>query len=67
MSVCLRCGAPFSCAMLGEMDGPCWCTELPRFLPVPGVGASCFCPGCLKMEIATQQAASPAGPAETDQ
>jgi hypothetical protein len=45
----------FSCAMLGEQDGPCWCTAMPAVLPVPGVDASCWCPGCLKLQIAAQQ------------
>lgn len=62
MSVCLRCAAPFNCAMMSEMDGPCWCTDMPRFLPVPGTGASCYCPHCLKLEIEAQKAALPEAP-----
>ena len=34
MSICQRCGMAFSCAMLGEQDGPCWCTAMPAVLPV---------------------------------
>ena len=56
MSICLRCGAAFSCAMLGEQDGPCWCSAMPAALPVPGEGASCWCPGCLKLAIEAKKA-----------
>jgi hypothetical protein len=63
MSVCFRCGAPFSCAMLGEMEGPCWCTELPRMMPLPGLeAASCYCPGCLKIALAEQTDPKPPPP-----
>jgi len=63
MSICLRCGAAFSCAMLGEQDGPCWCTALPPALPLPGAaGASCFCPGCLKLEIETRKGSAATPP-----
>jgi hypothetical protein len=52
MSICIRCGAAFGCAMLGEMDGPCWCTQLPPIVPVPAKEVSgCMCPGCLKLHI----------------
>jgi len=33
-------------------DGPCWCTELPPVVPVPGVDAACWCPACLRAHIA---------------
>ena len=64
MSICLRCGVAFSCALLGEQDGPCWCTALPAVLPVPASdgAASCFCPGCLKMAIDAQKSSEPAPP-----
>ncbi len=60
MSVCCRCGAAFSCAMVdpdpAAPDQPCWCTALPPALPVPGDGAtSCYCPICLRDVIATQR------------
>ena len=55
MSICLRCGAAFSCAMRGEADGPCWCTAMPPVVAVPGEGASCWCPGCLKLHIESQR------------
>jgi hypothetical protein len=55
MSACARCGATLSCAMLGEMDGPCWCTQLPPALPVPTEAAGCLCRACLKMQIAALQ------------
>ncbi|HAV36292.1 MAG TPA: hypothetical protein DCX52_08045 [Massilia sp.] len=51
MSTCSRCGARFGCAMVDGGAGPCWCTELPPALPVPGVDASCWCPACLRAHI----------------
>ena len=51
MSTCSRCGASFGCAMVDGGAGPCWCTELPPALPVPGVDASCWCPACLRAHI----------------
>jgi hypothetical protein len=64
MSTCTRCGASFGCAMLDGSDGPCWCTELPPVVPVPGAadtatGAGCWCPACLRQHIAQLQKASP--------
>ncbi|AKU23195.1 cysteine-rich CWC family protein [Massilia sp. NR 4-1] len=41
MSICTRCGASFSCAMVDAgPDGklptePCWCTYFPPAVPVP--------------------------------
>ena len=58
MSTCTRCGAEFGCAMADGGAGPCWCTELPPIVPVPGVDASCWCPACLKLHI-DQQSSSP--------
>ena len=55
MSVCLGCGVTFNCAMLGDMPGRCWCMDLPPVVTVPGLDASCLCPGCLKLRIAAQQ------------
>ncbi len=69
MSTCTRCGATFSCAMAdgGPADQPCWCTELPPVVPVPGsatAGASCWCPACLRAHIsATVQDKSSPPPA----
>jgi hypothetical protein len=64
MSVCIACGMSFSCAMLGEQDGPCWCTAMPAVLPVPvaGTAASCYCPGCLKLVIEAQKSSQVAPP-----
>lgn len=59
MSICIRCGAAFGCAMLGEMDGPCWCTALPPTVPVPTKEAGCMCPGCLKIHIEILQRSPP--------
>jgi len=59
MSTCARCGATFSCAMADPSDGqPCWCTQLPPAVPVPGkdgapVDTSCWCPDCLRRHIET--------------
>ena len=52
MSLCTRCGAAFGCAMADGADGPCWCTELPPVVPLPGVEAGCWCPACLRAHIA---------------
>jgi hypothetical protein len=38
--------------MADGIDGPCWCTELPPVVPLPGVDASCWCPACLRAHIA---------------
>ncbi|NRR32413.1 cysteine-rich CWC family protein [Oxalobacteraceae bacterium] len=63
MSVCARCGATFSCAMADPGDGqPCWCTQLPPAVPVPGAdatGAACWCPDCLKAHIAAKLSVPP--------
>lgn len=63
MSVCKRCGAAFSCAMVDGNDGsPCWCTAMPPAVPVPAVSAdpvtdlTCWCPACLKQHIAEREA-----------
>ncbi|MYM41346.1 hypothetical protein [Duganella qianjiadongensis] len=48
-------------------EAPCWCTELPMLLPVPVAGASgCWCPDCLRAEIAAQQRAHAGGSAATE-
>lgn len=62
MSICIRCGAVFGCAMLGEMDGPCWCTELPPAMPVPGKETGCLCPVCLKIQVEMMQSSALAPP-----
>ena len=65
MSVCARCGATFSCAMVDPAPGadpaaPCWCTYLPASLPVPSApGSSCWCADCLRQHIAAQQNTAP--------
>ncbi len=44
--------APVSAA---NPAAPCWCTALPALLPVPQAGAAgCWCPDCLRAEIAAQ-------------
>ena len=58
MSVCIRCGATFGCAMADGLDGPCWCTALPAVVPVPGGEAGCWCPACLTLHIAAQESSS---------
>jgi hypothetical protein len=55
MSTCTRCGAAFGCAMADGAAEPCWCTQLPPLVPVPGEAAACWCPACLKQHIAAQQ------------
>jgi hypothetical protein len=56
MSTCTRCGAEFGCAMADGGSAPCWCTELPPVVPVPGVDARCWCPQCLTQHMASQRA-----------
>ncbi|NML60433.1 cysteine-rich CWC family protein [Massilia sp. RP-1-19] len=53
MSTCTRCGTEFGCSMADGLDAPCWCTELPSVVPVPGEAAACWCPACLRQHIAT--------------
>lgn len=53
-SICARCGAAFGCAMAAgaAVSGPCWCTLLPKALPVPAeAGAGCWCQACLRAHI----------------
>jgi hypothetical protein len=56
MSTCTRCGAAFGCAMADGASEPCWCTQLPPLVPVPGEAAGCWCPACLEQHIDAQQA-----------
>jgi hypothetical protein len=44
--------------------GPCWCTQLPPVVPVPGAASACWCPACLKQHIAGQASAAPEVPAQ---
>lgn len=63
MSICVRCGAGFSCGMTDDASGtPCWCAALP-VLPAsayvtkdgtPG-GSACFCPACLRALLETER------------
>lgn len=57
MSTCTRCGTEFGCAMADGLDAPCWCTELPPIVPLPGEPATCWCPACLREHI--EKAAPP--------
>ncbi|PIL39882.1 cysteine-rich CWC family protein [Massilia psychrophila] len=59
MSTCGRCGAPFGCAMADGGAQPCWCTELPAAVPVPGQPTACWCPACLKQHIDELGAVNP--------
>jgi hypothetical protein len=63
MSTCTRCGAEFGCAMADGAADPCWCTQLPSVVPVPGAPAGCWCPACLRAHIEAQQANSAKVPA----
>jgi hypothetical protein len=56
MTTCTRCGARFGCAMADGASAPCWCTQLPPVLALPGIDASCWCPECLSQHIAAQPA-----------
>jgi hypothetical protein len=59
MSLCTRCGASFSCAMVdntndstGSTGGACWCTTLPAAVAVPAEATGCWCRTCLETHIA---------------
>ena len=71
MSVCKRCGASFSCAMVDGNDGtPCWCTAMPPAVPVPSAatGLTCWCPDCLKQHVAGKnQQPAPGSAPDSDQ
>ena len=52
--ICPKCGATFSCGaeVVGER---CWCNAVPP-MPPP-IEKDCFCPQCLKDEVAKRTAA----------
>jgi hypothetical protein len=52
-SICTRCGAAFGCAMAdGASPEPCWCTLLPKAVPLPAdAAAGCWCPACLQRHL----------------
>jgi len=59
MSLCTRCGASFSCAMVDNgtdstdsTGSACWCTTLPAAVAVPTEAAGCWCRACLEAHIA---------------
>jgi hypothetical protein len=52
MSKCTLCGATFSCAMVDNTIGACWCTTLPAAVPLPEGAAGCWCRTCLETHIA---------------
>lgn len=46
-TTCIACGAQLDCN-----PGPdCWCAQLP-FTPMPEAPAGCYCPACLRRQIA---------------
>jgi len=48
---CRDCGAVFECDM--GQDTPCWCSrEFALVMPLPQVGADCYCANCLRTHIA---------------
>jgi hypothetical protein len=42
-AVCARCGVAFGC----DPAGDCWCRHAEVRLPMPALGETCLCPGCL--------------------
>ncbi len=54
MSICTRCGAEFGCAMIDGDSTPCWCMALPPVVKVPQGAAGCWCPACLRAQLAAQ-------------
>jgi hypothetical protein len=69
MSICTRCGAPFSCGMADGAGDACWCMRLPALVPVPVApataanAAGCWCPACLARHIGEIAPPNPAPPA----
>lgn len=61
MSICTRCGAEFACAMSAGASAPCWCMALPPALKVPLDAVGCWCPACLRAQIAAQVVAGASG------
>ena len=53
-TTCRLCGAVFHCGV--DAAGPCWCTEMPKIIPM-GEATSCLCPNCLEKEIVRRQEA----------
>ncbi|WP_081905555.1 cysteine-rich CWC family protein [Janthinobacterium agaricidamnosum] len=58
MSLCSRCGAPFSCGVVEPADvaspAECWCMALPRLAAPPAastatLGGACWCAACLRL------------------
>jgi hypothetical protein len=56
---CTNCGSVFGCGAT-EPDGTCWCSALPRVVPLTE-GAECLCPVCLaeKIKVIQQQQSEP--------
>lgn len=49
LHACPGCGEMVACGM-SNGEAACWCTELPRVLPVPAndSAALCYCRSCLQ-------------------
>jgi hypothetical protein len=48
---CSQCNAPMSC----NPEHNCWCSDVPRALPVPVEGTSgCLCRDCLMTKLDLQ-------------
>jgi hypothetical protein len=52
--ICPGCGEGLDCGRAAGRDR-CWCADLPRIMPVPEIGAGCYCPKCLEREIQRRQ------------
>ncbi len=61
--ICVRCGASFRCGNVAG-DPTCWCAELPPVMPLDAAATSCFCPACLREEVARRVAAEPSADEE---
>jgi hypothetical protein len=51
--VCARCGRAFNCGLLAGAPR-CWCADMPPVTPRAGTG--CYCPECLRLVVAEQEA-----------
>jgi hypothetical protein len=52
--ICPGCGSEVACGPAPGQEH-CWCAELPRIMPVPQAGIICFCPECLRRNIASRE------------
>jgi len=52
IKICFKCSTPFECGLCTKAMN-CWCADYPRIEKIKK-GEDCFCPECLKEEIAVK-------------